>query len=251
MGRHGGAAARRPRLTGTIVALVLVLLGAVALGIWWARLGSGSDPIDAAPVAGYGVVVASPPCTDTAGGGRTVVTVVGSTSQASLNACGYRQGQRLAIEYLRDHPETARLAGTSTGAQSTGLRRVLPYLILGLGLLAVIAAILLIRQRRAGHRSAGTAEARVTVAELQAAAAAAAAAAARPAGPQPSITVHPAIPRAGRPPDATDPGTGEIPVFGSRTDLLDHAGDTALLTHVHPDELVPIDPHADDRERAS
>jgi hypothetical protein len=232
MGRHGGAAARRPRVTGTIVALVLVLLGAVALGIWWARLGSGSDPIDAAPVSGYGVVVASPPCTDGTAGGRTVVTVVGSTSQASLNACGYRQGQRLAIEYLRDHPETARLAGTSTGAASTGLRRVLPYLILGLGLLAVIAAILLIRRRRAGHRGAGTAEPRVTVAELQAAAAAAA----QQTGPKPSLTVHQARQPTAGPPDATDPGTGEIPVFGSRTDLLDHAADTALLTHVHTDE---------------
>ena len=214
--------------------MVLVLLGAVALGIWWARLGSGSDPVDAAPVSGYGVVVASPPCTDSTAGGRTVVTVVGSTSQASLNACGYRQGQRLAIEYLRDHPETARLAGTSTGAESTGLRRVLPYLILGLGLLAVIAAVLLIRQRRAGHRNAGTAEPRVTVAELQAAAAAAAAA--QQAGPKPSISVHPSSQLPPRPPDATDPGTGEIPVFGSRTDLLDHAGDTALLTHVHADD---------------
>ena len=233
MGRHGGARARRPRLTGTIIALVLVVLGAVALGIWWARLGSGSDPIDAAPVSGFGVVVASPPCTDTTAGGRTVVTVVGSTAQASVNACGYRQGQRLAIEYLRDHPEIARLAGTSTGAESTGLRRVLPYLILGLGLLAVIAAILLIRQRRAGHRSAGTTEARVTVADLQAAAAAAAAA--RQAAPKPSITVR----AAPRPSDATDPGTGEIPVFGSRTDLLDHAGDTALLTHVHAEDLDP------------
>ena len=233
MGRHGGAAARRPRLTGTMAALVLVLLGAVALGIWWARLGSGSDPVDAAPVSGYGVVVASSPCTDATAGGRTVVTVVGSTSQASLNACGYRQGQRLAIEYLRDHPETARLAGTSTGAVSTGLRRVLPYLILGLGLLAVIAAILLIRQRRAGHRNARTAEPRVTVAELQAAAAAASAA--QQAGPKPSITVHPS-PQAPPPPDATDPGSGKIPVFDSRTDLLDHAGDTALLTHVHADD---------------
>jgi len=233
MGRHGGAGVRRPRPTGTIVALVLVLLGAGALGLWWARLGSGSDPIDAAPVAGYGVVVASPPCTDTTVAGRTVVTVVGSTTQADINACGYRQGQRLAIEYLRDHPETARLAGTSTGAQSSGLRRALPFLILGLGVLAVIAAILLVRQRRAGHRSTGVVEARVTVAELQAAAAAAAAA--RQAGPTPSITVHPAT----RPPDATDPGTGEIPAFGDRTDVLGHAGDTALLTHVHADDPDP------------
>ena len=213
------------------MALVLVVLAAIALAIWWARLGSGSDPIDAAPVSGFGVVVASPPCTDTTAGGRTVVTVVGSTTQANLDACGYRQGQRLAIEYLRDHPETARLAGTSTGAPSTGLRKVLPYLILALGVLAVIAAILLMRRRRAGHRSAGTTEARVTVAELQAAAAAAAAA--QNAIPKPSITVHAAT----RPPDATDPGTGEIPVLGSRTDLLDHAGDTALLTHVHADDL--------------
>jgi hypothetical protein len=231
MGRHGGATARRRPLTGTIIALVLVLLGAVALGIWWAQLPPGSDPIQNAPVSGYGVVVASPPCTDAAAGGRTVVTVVGSGSQAALNACGYRQGQRLAIEYLRDHPETARLAGTSTGAHSSALRGGLPYLILGLGLLAVVAAILLVRQRRAGHNSAGPAEGRVTVAELRAAAAAAAEA--QQAGPKPSIKVHPAT----RLPVMTDPGPGEIAAFGNRTDLLDHVGDRALLTHVQAQEL--------------
>jgi hypothetical protein len=245
MGRHGGAKARRPRLTGTIVVLVLLVAGAVALGLWWARLGAKADPVAADPVSGYGIVVASPPCTDAANGGVTTVTVVGSTIQATLDACGYRQGQRLAIEYLRGHPETARLAGTSTGTQAIGIRKVLPYVILGVGLLAVAAAILLIRERRSGHRQQRAATERVTVAELQAAAAAAASA--RAAEPRPSFTVL----SPGRSPEDTDPGTGEIPAYGARTDLLNHAGDTALLTHVHADEVDTSDPGADNRERAS
>ncbi len=177
MGRHGGGRARRARFSaiGTVIALVLLVAGAVVLGAWWWQLRKGTDPIDADPVGGYAVVVSSAPCTDAGAGNRTVVTIVGlePITQTTLAACGYRQGQRLAVEYLAGHPETARLAGTSTGRDTGDLRKWLPIAILAAGVLAVGATIMLMREQRRAHGGRSRSDGRVTVAELKAAAAAA------------------------------------------------------------------------------
>lgn len=227
MGRHGGGRSRRARFsaTGTVLALVLLLAGALVLGAWWWRLRESTDPIDASPMGGYAIVVSSAPCTDAAAGNSTVVTIVGlePVTQTTLPACGYRQGQRLAIEYLAGHPETARLAGTSTGRDAGDLRRWLPIAILAAGVLAVGATIMLLREQRRAHGGRSRANGRVTVAELRAAAAEAAAdppgeapagnrsqAPPTPAGPLGSAAVQPPDPQLVSPPPvdlAVDPGS--------------------------------------------
>jgi hypothetical protein len=137
-----------------LISIVAVLLCAVALGIWWWTLKSASDPIDANPVDAYGLVVSSPSCT---AGGLTTVTVSGTTPPvtATLNACGYRVGEQLPIQYLAGHPQTVRLTGTATAGSSSMAARLLPIGILTAGVIAVLATVsLLVERRRSRHQAA-------------------------------------------------------------------------------------------------
>lgn len=170
MGRHADAAesSRRLRISIPIVAICVLLIGAAALGVWWWRLKSVTDPIDADPVDAYAVVVSAPACTDTAGGNATV-TISGTAPAvtASLNACGYAPGARIAVQYLAGHPDQVRLSGTSIAGKGGMASRLLPLGILAAGMVAVLATIaLLVDRRRSRHVEKSH---RVTVAQLQAA----------------------------------------------------------------------------------
>lgn len=159
MGRHADTTGRRSfRVPFALIAIVLVVLCAVALGIWWWKLKSASDPIGADPVDAYGVVVSSPSC---AVGGVTTVTVSGIDPPvtATLNACGYRVGEQLAIQYRAGQPEVARLAGTSTAGAPSMAARLLPIGILAAGLIAVLATISLLAERRRSRHQAAAARA--------------------------------------------------------------------------------------------
>ena len=264
VGRHGAAGGRgrspgRAARVVALVSLVVLLAGAVALGLWWWSLRDGGDPIDADPVSGYGIVVSSPACADMPPGARTVVTIIDVTppTQARVDACGYRQGQRLAIEYLDGSPQEARLAGTTTGGSTDDtVRRLLPLAILLAGLLAVGAAVMLLRDQRAGRRAGSDQPGRVTVAELQSGLIAARDAAARHTAPGVPADVGArtaAVPVAATAPPAeradpsggadltdradTDPGLGALPVFDDQREVvLDHVAEQPLLTHGSGDD---------------
>lgn len=166
MGRHGAGRSgkRAARVSIPLVVIGVLVLAAIGFGIWLWSIRSVTDPIDAHPVDAYAVVVSSPSCTS--GSGTTVVDLdMPPTVRTSLSACGRKVGERLAVQYLDNHPEQVRMAGT-TVAHNTALGRWLPIAILGAGLLAVIATIALMVDRRKSRHS-GVA-ARVTVAQLRA-----------------------------------------------------------------------------------
>lgn len=165
MGRHGAQQSPpRRRAPFAVIGLMVLLLAAVGLGIWWWSLGSHRDPIDASPVLGYAVVVSSPGCDSPAA--DTVVDLLDVTPavRATINACGRAQDERIAVDYLAGNPSQARVAGTSTaGTSTTG--RWLPLAILAAGVLAVGAAIVLLADRRRSRQI--TTSRRVSVAELR------------------------------------------------------------------------------------
>jgi hypothetical protein len=166
MGRHGAgeSSKRAARISLPLVVIGVLVLAAIGFGIWLWSVRSVTDPIDAHPVDAYAVVVTSPSCTS--GSGTTVIDLdMPPTVRTSLSACGRRVGERLAVQYLAGHPEQVRLSGT-TVAHNTALGRWLPIAILGAGLLAVVATIALMIDRRKSRH--GEVQTRVTVAQLRA-----------------------------------------------------------------------------------
>lgn len=138
-----------------MIVIVVMLVGALVLGLWWWSLRHTADPIDSDPVGASAIVVSSPSC------GRGDVTTVripsvDDAAAVGLSGCGFIDGQRVAVQYLKGHPDQVRLAGTSTAGAGQTSRLLLPYAILAAGLVAVIAAIMMVAgRRRAGRRRAG------------------------------------------------------------------------------------------------
>ncbi|MTD13187.1 hypothetical protein GIS00_04400 [Nakamurella sp. YIM 132087] len=166
MGRHGAPEARSTRrVPWVLIGVVVLLVAAIGLGIWWWTLRSQTDPISADPVDGYAVVVSSPACP---GGEGTVVDIAGTDPvvRATMDACGYPEGRRIAVQYLASDPAQVRLAGTGTAAGTPSAARWLPLAILLTGGLAVAATLQqLIERRRSRHSGRGT---RVSMADLRA-----------------------------------------------------------------------------------
>ena len=151
-----------------IPALLLggLVAGAIVLGSWWA-LGSPSDPIDQNPVQALAFVASSPSCVDSgdraAGRRLTVVDVVGGASpvrpvRTTVDACGYRDGQQVAVQYLAGDISRARLSGTSTAGDTGSAGRLLPIGLLVAGLLAAAATIALVADGRRSRRRCGADE---------------------------------------------------------------------------------------------
>ena len=231
-GQHGGGrkSRRAVRLSVPLVVIGLLIVAAVGFGIWLWSVRSVTDPIDANPVDAYAVVVSSPSCTS--GSGTTVVDLTLTPPvRSSLSACGRKSGERLAVQYLQGHPDQVRLAGT-TVAHSNPASRWLPIAILAAGLLAVIATIaLLIERRQSRHAGQAT---RVTVAQLRAGAARPTPAPEPVAAPAVSTGTAP-IPRSEDNPDVTSriampgfPGAAAAPFRPSEIaveeDLFTHHG---------------------------
>lgn len=166
MGRHGaGGTTKRPaRISLPLVAIGVLVIAAIGFAVWLSSLKSVTDPIDAQPVDAYAVVVSSPSCTS--GAGTTVIDLnLTPTVRSSLSACGRRVGEQVAVQYLDGHPDQARLAGT-TIAHNSPAGRWLPIAIVAAGLLAVIATMALLVDRRASRHAGGATQ--VTVAQLRA-----------------------------------------------------------------------------------
>lgn len=201
MGRHDAVHRSRwaPRVTAPTVptvptvSIVVLVLAAIGFAVWLGSVRSVVDPIDAKPVDAYAVVVSSPTCTS--GSGSTVIDLnIRPVVRSSLSGCGQPVGAQLAVQYLDGHPDQVRLAGT-TVAHSSTLARWLPIAIVAAGLLAVIATITLLVERRQSRHS-GQRGSRVTVAQLRAP---------EPEIPGPETPVPVAMPGAGPPvwvPDA-------------------------------------------------
>jgi hypothetical protein len=133
MGRHARGAFRSRVLARSVV-LVIGAGAVVAVGL---GLGSGAQSVGATASA---VVVSSLACHDGAAG--TVVDVLAPTPtsgggpvRADLDACGYREGQQLQVQFVPDDPTQVVLAGNESATDFlTG--DGLPF---GLGIAAVLA----------------------------------------------------------------------------------------------------------------
>ncbi|HET8589641.1 MAG TPA: hypothetical protein VFM01_08410 [Nakamurella sp.] len=163
-GRGGGRERGRFATIAPVLAICLLVIGALVLGIWWWNVRSVTDPIDADPVDAYAQVVSSPACS---AGGQTLVRISGTEPPvtATLSGCGFARDQRLAVQYLAGHPDQVRLTGSSVAGAQSLAGRLLPIGILAAGLVAVLATVaLLVDRRRSRHAPTAS---RVTVAQLR------------------------------------------------------------------------------------
>jgi hypothetical protein len=120
----------------------------IAIGSWVGlrtQTSAATGVVDASAV-----VVTSEPC---AAGGGTVVDVlamgaaeVGGTTRATLDACGYREGQILAVEHVAGDPAQVTLAKPAAGSSN-----LLPIGLLVAALLAIGAAAAVWNDTRAGR----------------------------------------------------------------------------------------------------
>lgn len=148
MGRHARGA-RLQRVPIATIVLGSLVVAVVGVGTW---AGLKPQPIpSAATVDASAVVVSSPTCA--ASGGRTVVDVLdmgatetGGTTRAELDACGYHEGQVLAVQHAVGDPTQvviAKAADPSADLQPLGMLAAL--------LLAIAAAVAVWYDGRAGR----------------------------------------------------------------------------------------------------
>jgi hypothetical protein len=138
--------------------MAIVLLGTVIVagsGTW--LLSRAQPTSDATTVTATAVVVTSLACTDGLDGTLVDVTIpsgpqAGTPVRASLDACGYQEGQQIAVQFAEDDPTAVTLAGVGdTDLVAGGNLLPLGLGVAGLlGLGAVLAV--LIDSRRAGRR---------------------------------------------------------------------------------------------------
>jgi len=147
MGRHarGARLQRVPVATIVLGGLIVAVIGVGS----WVSVNTGSTQV--ADVGASAVVVSSPPCE--AGGGRTVVDVLdigaaetGGTTRASLDGCGYREGQVLAVQHAPGEPAVVAIAEATDAG--TDLQ---PFGILAAALLAIAGALAVWFDGRAGR----------------------------------------------------------------------------------------------------
>lgn len=160
MGRHARGAVRAQvvaRIAGIAVPAVLI----VAAGWFWVAGASGAVTLDPTST-GTAVVVSSLPCQN--GDEGTVVDVqdpvgqpAGTTRRATLDACGHRPGDVVAVEYSTADPGRVVPAAVTAGSDdATG--RLLPLGLMLAALLGVAAVAAVVRDARR-PRPAGTAPA--------------------------------------------------------------------------------------------
>jgi hypothetical protein len=134
--------------------VVLLVLGA---GAWLGDRGPMAD--SQYPAVASAVVVSSLACTD--GTGTTLVDVLNSASplsagpvRATLDACGYQEGQQLSVQFATSDPAVVVLAGAPTeGAALLPLGVAIAALLaLGAGLAVWIDS----RRRPSRHRAGAT-----------------------------------------------------------------------------------------------
>jgi hypothetical protein len=145
------------------IVFVMLMVVVIAVGSWLSSRAQPT-PTDRA-VDAAAVVVTSLACTDGVGG--TVIDVLnpaglpaGGVVRASLDACGYQEGQQIAVRYPAGDPTQVTLAGTDSDSDLVTGDRLLPIALVFAALLVVGAGFAMWtddRRRRAkvvGHRRA-------------------------------------------------------------------------------------------------
>ena len=153
MGRHarGATRSRVPVARLIVCSSVVVIVGGAGLLTYRALPAPSANSVTTTAV-----VVSSLACTD--GPGGTAVDVLnpagplaGDTVRGSLDACGYQEGQQLAVQYPDGDPTQLSLAGTDAVDLGTG-DRLLPIGLLIAALLAVGAGVAVWLDSRRGKR---------------------------------------------------------------------------------------------------
>ena len=172
MGRHARGAARS-RVPVAAAVLGVLVLGIIVVGSW---LGSRLDPVAADDsVNASAVVVSSVPCA--VAPGPTLVDVVtpddsaaaGNPARATLEACGYQEGQQVPVQYRASDPGDITLRNADAAPSATG--GLLPLGLAVAGLLAVGASLAVYadnRARPARRRHAAGADVELSAAETPA-----------------------------------------------------------------------------------
>ena len=135
------------------VVVGISIIVVIAVGAWLSSRAQPA-PIDSA-VDGSAVVVSSPACQQASG--DTVVDVLlpaGGLVRTSLAACGYQEGQTVAVQYVAGDPTRVSPAGTTSAADALA-GRLLPYGIGIVALLAIGAALAVLVDSRRSRRAAG------------------------------------------------------------------------------------------------
>ena len=155
MGRHAIRDARS-RWTTTVGLAVPVVVIVVA-GSWWAVDSSAPSP---STVTGSAVVVSSLACRN--GDEGTVVDLLdpvgrpaGTTYRATLDSCGHRAGEVLAVDYSADDP--GRVVPAAADPEGDTGRQLMPLALVLAALLAVSAIVAVIRDGRRSRAADPTA----------------------------------------------------------------------------------------------
>lgn len=156
MGRHARGPARSRVPVAVVVWSAFIVLILVA-GPWLADRGRPADSAD--PLTASAVVVSSLACPN--GTGSTLVDVVNPAApsagpvRATLAACGYQEGQQLAVQYVAADPARVVLAG-ATPTAGPGLLPLGVAIAVLLALGAGLAVWIDSRRPPTRHRADGT-----------------------------------------------------------------------------------------------
>lgn len=151
MGRHARGAARSSVTRLIVCSSVVLIVGGAGLLTYRMQPAPSANSVTT-----MAVVVSSLACTD--GPGGTAVDMLnpagplaGDAVRATLDACGYQEGQQLAVQYPDGDPTQLSLAGTDAVDLGTG-DRLLPIGLLIAALLALGAVLAVWLDSRRGHR---------------------------------------------------------------------------------------------------
>lgn len=142
--------------------IAIPLLIMVAAGSWWAvGTSAGTGPT----TTGSAEVVSSPACRN--GDEGTVVDIrnsagqpAGTVRRATMDSCGHRVGEVLAVDYSVDDPTRVLPAAVDPDDASDGLLPLAVVLAALLGLAATVAAVRDHRRTRHASSAAGAAHSR-------------------------------------------------------------------------------------------
>jgi len=146
MGRHarGGVRSRLTTTVGIAVPVAVIL----AAGSWWA-VDASTQPTTT--VTGSAVVVSSLACRN--GDQGTVVDLLdpvdqppGTARRATLDTCGHRPGEVLAVDYSIDDP--ARVVPAATDPNPDAGRRLMPLGMVLVALLGVASVVAVFKDAR-------------------------------------------------------------------------------------------------------
>lgn len=148
MGRHARGVGRSRLTTTAGIAVPVALI--VAAGSWWAVDSSH----DGSTVTGSAVVVSSLACLN--GDEGTVVDLLdpvgqppGTTRRATMDSCGHREGEVLAVDYSTDDP--GRVVPAAADSDGDTGRQLMPLGLVLAAMLGLAALVAVVRDARRHH----------------------------------------------------------------------------------------------------